>query len=119
MISQSNLSVEIGRMIPGLSQPLHALDCESNVYRQIALLTQFVADSALADRPRSTSRALQLLDRLHANGNPIVRGAIENVFVFSLSATLARLGAHRERLLGLLPLRLFTIYMNQVQQRGC
>lgn len=119
MFSQANFCNEIERIIPSLHDPLHTPECEKSIYRQVDVLSQYVAETVCGNRIGSTKQALRLIDSLYEDGNAAIRGAIENVFVFSISGTLARLGNNRERLLRLIPLTLFTIYMNQVLHKGC
>lgn len=119
MFSQANLCNEIERVIPTLHKPLHTPECEKSIYRQVDVLSHYVADTVCENEVKSTKQALKLIDRLYAEGNSAIKGAIENVFVFSLSGTLARLGNNRERLLRLIPMTLFTIYINQVLHKGC
>lgn len=119
MFSQTNLSDEIERAIPALRLPLHTPECERSIYRQLDVLSHYIADTVCDNNVKSTRQALKLIDRLYADGNSAIRSAIENVFVFSLSGTLSRLGQNRERLLRLIPMTLFTIYMHQVLHKGC
>jgi hypothetical protein len=119
MFSQTNLSDEIGRAIPALHIPLHTPECERSIYKQLDVLSHYVADAVCDNNVKSTRQALKLIDHLYAEGNGAIRSAIENVFVFSLSGTLSRLGQHRERLLRLIPVTLFTVYMHQVLHKGC
>jgi hypothetical protein len=119
MLSQANFSEAIERVIPALHQPLHTPACERSIYKQVDVLSHYVADAVCDNEIRSTRQALKLVDLLYEDGNSAIRSAIENVFVFSISGTLARLGANRERLLRLMPGTLFTIYINQVLHKGC
>lgn len=119
MFSKANLSDEIERVIPTLHDPLHTPECEKSIYKQVDLLSHYVADTVCHNEVKSTRTALRLVDHLYQDGNGAIRGAIENVFVFSLSGTLSRLGNDRERLLSLIPMTLFTIYMHQVLHKGC
>lgn len=119
MYSQANLSDEIERVIPALHDRLHTPECEKSIYRQVDVLSHYVADTVCENEVKSTRQALKLIDQLYQDGNSAIRGAIETVFVFSLSGTLARLGKRRERLLGLIPMTLFTVYMHQVLHKGC
>lgn len=119
MFSQANLSDEIERVIPMLHDPLHTPECEKSIYRQVDVLSHYVADAVCDNDVQLTRRALKLIDHLYAGGNGVVKGAIENVFVFSLSGTLSRLGDNRERLLRLIPMTLFTVYLHQVLHKGC
>lgn len=119
MFSQTNLSDEIERVIPALRQPLHTPECERSVYKQVDVLSHYVADKASDNELSAAKRALYLMDHLYREGNSTVKRAVENVFVFSLSNTLHRLGNNRSRLLGLIPITLFTLYINQVMQKSC
>ncbi len=119
MFNQANLSHEIERIIPALQQPLHTPECEKSVYRQMDVLSHYIADSACNNELSAVRQALLLADRLYAEGNSTIKGAIENVFVFSLSGTLCRVGANRKHLLALIPITLFTLYINQVMHKGC
>ncbi len=119
MFSQASLTDKIERVIPALHQPLHTPECQRSIYKQVDVLSHYVADRACEDELSSVKHALYLVDELYQEGNTAVNGAIENVFVFSLSNTLARLGSNRKRLLALIPVTLFTLYMNQVMHKGC
>lgn len=114
-----NLTDEIERVIPTLRQPLHTPECEKSVYRQVDVLSHYISDKASGDELSAAKRALYLVDHLYHEGNSTVKRAVENVFVFSLSNTLHRMGNNRARLLGLIPIALFTLYINQVMQKDC
>ncbi len=119
MCSQANLCNQIERAIPALYAPLHVPECERSVYKQVEVLSRYIATKASDSDLTPVRKALYLMDELYSTGNTIIRGAIENVFVFSLSSTLYRPGVNRERLLSLIPVTFCTLYMNQVLQKGC
>lgn len=119
MFSQVNLTDEIERVIPTLHDPLHTPACEKSIYKKMGVLSRYVAEKACGNEMAAVKRAFYLVDELYQQGNNAVKGAIENVFVFSLSNTLCRLGSGRKRVLGLIPITLFTLYMKQVLHKGC
>lgn len=119
MVSPGNLINEIEHAIPALHDPLHAPECGTSIYRQVDVLSHYVADAVYENKVGAARRALKLMDHLYRDGNGAVRCAVENVFVFSLSGILTRLGSNRERLLRLMPMTLFTVYMHQVLHKGC
>lgn len=119
MFSPVNLTDEIERVIPALHQPLHTEACEKSLYKKVGVLSRYVAEKACSNELPAVKRAFYLVDELYQEGNGAVRAAIENVFVFSLSTTLYRLGSGRKRVLALIPVTLFTLYMKQVLRKGC
>ena len=82
MFSQANFCSAIEGAIPTLREPLHMPACENRIYRQVDVLSHYVADTVCRNELRAASTALRLIERLYADGNGVLRGAIENVFVF-------------------------------------
>ena len=119
MYSQIECLSEIERHIPELSNVLHKPDCEKSIYKQIIILSEYTAERLYKDELNEVERLFQLAENLYQNGNGMVKSAIENVFVYALTSLLGNRKDSRKKLISLLPMTLFTIYMNQVLHRGC
>ncbi len=119
MYSQANLSEVIERSIPALHKPLHTPECEKSIYKQVKVLSHYLADHIEDKKLTEVSRTLHLANRLYESGSMMVQGAIKNVFVYSFSMLLIRAGEKRKTLLSVMPLTLFSLYMNQVLNCGC
>jgi len=119
MFTNSNLAQEITRTIPELRSELHKPECEKSVYKQLDVLSHYVADKAAHEELKDVKQAFYLVDNLYENGSSPIRSAIENVFVYSFTTLLMKAGHNRQRLMALIPITLFTLYMNQVMHPGC
>lgn len=119
MNTQQNLAGEIERSIPALHNALHTPECEKNIYKQVGVLAHYVAEKAVDEDLAEVKQTLYLADDLYEKGTSSVRCAIENVLVYSFSAMLMNAGQNRRKLMAIIPIMLFTLYMKQVIQRGC
>ncbi len=119
MNNQPNLTDEIERSIPALHNALHTPECERSIYKQVDVLAHYVADKAAHEELAEVKQALYLADNLYEKGGNSVKCAIENVLVYSFSALLMNAGQNRQKLMALIPITLFSLYMKQVIHRGC
>ena len=119
MTTQANIAAQIEQSIPGLRPALHTPACEKSLYKQVDVLAHYVADKADEENLTEVKQALRLADDLYEQGNGRVRSAIENVLVYSFKGLFLHAGHNRHKLMALVPVTLFTLYMNQVLHRGC
>lgn len=67
----------------------------------------------------ATRKCFDVAASLHADGDPSVRRAVENVFVYALSELMDAHGASRGEVMPLLPQSLRELYAKQVFHYGC
>jgi len=118
MINQVEIPIYLQKAIPEISGELksHATD---NVHDQIQTLASFTDKNIRAHNYDAVARCFRTAELLYNKGNSAVKNAIENVFVYSFTNLLSNHPAEKQRLIGIIPMTLYSLYMSQVYHRGC
>ena len=100
--------------------PKALISCEKkDAYGAINQLALFTDAQIKQHNYGTAKRCFAVAEKLYDKGNNIVKSAVQNVFVFSLTRMLSCCPDDRERLLAMVPMGLFTLYVNQVYRSGC
>lgn len=81
-----------------------------NIFKQAQQLAQVACTCIIAGNYNRAKRYFAWAEKMLREGTCKERLAISNVFVYSLSATIDRLGQERKKVLALLPPMLFQEY---------
>ena|SRR6185312_4902893 len=113
MIDQTELPIYMQRVIPELSEPLNAGNCK-NVYNTVRLLFDYTNTNLANQNFKNVKKSLSIAEKIYKKGNEAVKGAIENVYVYSFSHMLFNDEARKRILLGLIPVNLYMVYVKQM-----
>lgn len=63
-------------------------------------------------------RCFDIAEKLYNRGNNAVKNAVENVFVYSSFTTILHC-PDKKKILAIIPITLYTLYINQLHAGGC
>lgn len=115
MLNQYEVPFYLVDKLPEIEQELKSISVTSNVFEIIKWLANYTRHKVMQHDPKSVKKCFTIADNIYSQGNMSVKNAIENVFVCSISSVL-NLGTRCEKreLHALVPLYLYTAYMQQV-----
>lgn len=104
--------------LPEFKEELSA-EKKQNPYTSMYALLKLTSKKAAEHNYKAVKQCFDIADKLYSKGNSVVKNAVENVYVYSFS-TIFQLGlAEKKELLAIIPIGLYTIYVNQLHQSGC
>ena len=88
----------------------------SDLYKSVQCLTDFTFKIAHEHNIKTLKRCFMAGERLYTRGNTMIRNAVENVFIYSFSRLFADCTdkAERTRMQSLVPLNLYSAYVQQI-----
>lgn len=118
MINEQEVMMYLKESLPDIAPEEECRKSTGNVYKTVHLLLDYTFNKVKAHNYALVKKCFSLADKLYSKGNKAVKCAIENVFVFSFSHIPAEDRAERNRILGLIPGNLYSVYMCQVLNKG-
>ena len=86
-----------------------------NAYQTMSVLSRFMRKKVMAHQFNKVFKCLQLADYIYVHGNPEVRNAVENAFVYSFSQSAHCCNQKEWELVKAhIPARLYNLYIKQV-----
>ena len=117
MINQYEMPSYVHDSIPELDNELEALG-KTNPYSVMRTLLDFTSRKAKEQNLPLVKKSFEIADKLYTRGNNIIRNAVENVYVYSLEKVLHTSGIDSARILAIIPMTLYTLYIKQACHRG-
>lgn len=119
MINQYEVPAYLADALPEIKEDLKNISPTLNIFKSTQCLSEFTRKKVMQHDLMGIKKSFAIAEYLYTKGNPAVRDAIENVFVFSFSSLLY-IGNKNERLelQGLMPLSLHTAYVQQILKSG-
>lgn len=90
-----------------------------NPYIAMHTLLEITALEVKEHNYRAVKHCFDLAAKLYDRGNSIVKNAVENVFVYSLTTIIQSARQDKAQLLGVIPITIYTLYIRQLYQAGC
>lgn len=118
MINQLEIPMFIEDALPGMQHEL-IVNGKSDAYGTINQLARYTDQQIKEHNFNTVKKCFAVADKLYYKGNSVVKNAIQNVFVFSVTRMFQNCPAEKARLQGMMPVGLFTLYMGQVYHSGC
>ena len=119
MITQYEVPFCLIEELPEIETDLKRSYSTLNVFKSVQCLANFTRNKVVAHDFKVVKKCFSTIDNIYNKGDKAVKDAIENVFVFSLSFIM--LGCNREerkQLHSMIPITLYTSYVNQVLKSG-
>jgi hypothetical protein len=113
-MQQEDVPQYIGKVVPELRDQVSSKDQCSNIYQAMHLLLDFTNDMIHANNFSMVERCFALAEKLYTKGNHVIKGAVENVYVFALDQTLSHSIEKKEKVRGMLPDSLYSVYVSQI-----
>ena len=118
MINQLEIPMYIEEALPEISESM-ILDMYVNAYKVMNDLSAFTCKNIQTHNYGVVKRCFILADQLYCKGNDAVKNAIENVFIYSFTNMLQLYKDDKKKILAIIPITLYSIYITQVQKAGC
>lgn len=115
MNNQDNLVTTIGQSFPALRPSLQTAACAGSIYKQVGVLSDYVAEKLASGEVSEARKALHFANYLHEVGSSCVKNAVENILVYSFSKVLSS----RQHLKAIIPATLLSVYIKQLMHCGC
>jgi hypothetical protein len=118
MISQVEVTMYVEEAIPEIHNNLISSN-QGDVYGVLSMLVAFTTQNIKEHNYKIVKRCFWVVDILYSKGNCLVKGAVENIFVYSFTNMLQVHPAEKKQVLSIIPITLFSLYITQVTHRGC
>ena len=119
MMNQTEATSCLLQHLPELDRSIQSPCSSASFYPATQAFLQLTCHQVTAHNYRMARRCFQLADRLYVQGNATVKRAIENLFVFAMDRIFSQAGRDQHSIRGLVPISLYTAYINQVMKHGC
>ncbi len=118
MINQLEMPMYLQEALPEISSELK-LDKTCNPFTLMHTLTEFTGENIKEHNYTVVKRCFKVADKLYSKGNGTVKNAVQNVFIYSLTNIFQTCKLEKSRVLAMLPISLYTLYLTQVYHSGC
>jgi hypothetical protein len=119
MINQLEVPMYVEEALPEMAHGLLIVNRKNTPYDVMNSLTEFTNKNIKEHNYRTVKRCFTVADRLYCKGNSAVKNAVENVFVFSFTSMLSANAGDKKKLLAIIPITLYSLYMGQLYRSGC
>jgi len=117
MINPLEIPAYLEEAVPEMSRL--KIDKKSNAYDVMNMLMAFTFENIKQHNYKIVKRCFKIADKLYSKGNTVVQNAVQNVFVYSFTKMFERYPAEKQKLLAILPMTLYSLYIAQVHHSGC
>lgn len=119
MINQYEVPAYLVDKLPEIKEELESILPSLNIIKSIQCLVKFTRKKVIQHDLRVVKKCFSIAENFHSNGNRIVKDTIENVFIYSFSSVLNLCSNEEKRKIqGLMPLSLYTAYVQQIIKSG-
>ncbi len=118
MINQLEVPMFLEEALPEICLDL-ASGKKNNAYDTMNTLISFTFKNIKEHNFKMVKRCFKIADKLYSKGNAMVKGAIENVFVYSFTKMFLSYPLEKQKLLSMLPITLYSLYISQIYHKGC
>lgn len=118
MISQHELYSYVEEAFPEIREEM-VTEKKQNPYMVMDALSKLTTRKAKEKNFKVVKKYFETADKLYERGNTVVKNAVENVYVYSFVKLFQACKAEKKQIMALIPLTLYTLYINQLYQHGC
>jgi len=90
----------------------------SDAYRAIARLSDLMKKKFKDNDLLSVKNILRVAETIYMKGNAVVRTGIENIFIYSISSIMPIDRNARHQLQAIIPIHIYSIYVQQILRSG-
>jgi hypothetical protein len=119
MVSKYEVSELIEAELYKIRAGFHSNYASANIYKSVECLTDCTKQAVQDHNFNLSKKCFLLAERLYANGDSIIKSAIENTFIYSFSSLMPDNKIEKLILKSIIPVTLYAVYMKQVMQSGC
>jgi hypothetical protein len=113
MINQYEVVACLRDELPEVSVEIPEL-AALDIHSTIQSLTNYARQKASVSDFSEVKRCMLFAEKMYSKGNKYVKDVIENVFVYSFSILLSCERRQKTKLLALMPLSLYSVYVQQI-----
>lgn len=114
MISQPQAQQYIVTKIPELESSILALGGTAGIYKVMQVLLVDTSNALSQNDYTRILRCFELVEVLYAAGDNIIRGAVENVYIYGLGRILLSCNCDKDAVGASLPKSLYSLYVAQM-----
>jgi hypothetical protein len=119
MINQYEVPAYLMDELPEIKEQLESVSPTLNIIKSIQCLVKLTRKKVIQHDLRVVKRCFLIAENFYCNGNRIVKDTIENVFIYSFLSVLNLCSnEEKRRIQGLMPLSLYTAYVQQILKSG-
>lgn len=118
MINQDQIKGYLQHTLPAFSNEW-TTEKVKNPYVAMQTLLTITAKKIREHKFQEVKKCFDAVSRLYDQGNGVVKNAVENIYVYSLSNLFYASKEEKPKLLAIIPITLYTIYINQLKSGGC
>jgi len=118
MINQYEVSGYLEEALPGFNSVIDA-EKKNSLYVTIYRLLTFTTQRVSEHNYTAAKKCLDAVAKLYDKGNSVVKNAVENVYVYSFSNLIYAANTDKGKLLSIIPITLYTLYVNQLYASNC
>jgi hypothetical protein len=119
MITQYEVPVYLTRLLPAFTLRPQPGTVTLNIYRELQYFTDYTRNAIDRHNYELAKKCFHLAGILYGQGDVTVKNAIENIFVFSFSSIMPHNNVEKVVLKSFIPTVLYSLYLKQINQRGC
>jgi hypothetical protein len=114
IISENEVSDILGEELPELNFDLEKVSAGGNIYNVLLSFANYTKNCANVGNTKKLSSCFKVAEKLLNKGNNIVKSAMENVYVFSVSSLLEIVSPIQEQVKKMFPENLKIAYTKQI-----
>jgi len=114
MITENQVPDILGEELPEINNELEKLPNLNNVYKTMQCFAEFTKRLANKKNLTAVKNCFNLAERMLEQGNNTVKNAVENIYVFSLSALIDMVSPIQEQVKKMLPENIKNVHLKQV-----
>jgi len=119
MMNQYEAAHEIVTVMPDASKEIAAAMNMKNPFVVVRLFTRHIQKLVEIHNETMVEKCLKVMDKIYDRGDALLRNAVENVFIFSFDSVLSGCDrTERRKVLSIMPMGLYTVYINQIYKSG-
>ena len=117
MINQLEIPMYLEESLPEIKKEF-PVAADKNAFKSMNALVHFTCDNIETHNYSRVKKCFKIAEKLYAKGNDCVRNAVQNIFVFSFTRMFQTYPEEKQRLLLIIPITLYTLYIAQVCHKG-
>ncbi|RYZ52674.1 MAG: hypothetical protein EOP49_09000 [Sphingobacteriales bacterium] len=114
MMNQEDVPSYVTSEIPEMGQEMKDNIKNASIYQIMHQLVNYTNGQLQQNNFSYAGKCFQVVSKLYSQGNKAVKCAIENTYVYALDKTIMSYNSNRERIIGLIPHDLYSIYVRQI-----
>ncbi len=118
-MNQYEVPAYITDELPELKNSFSTLTASAGIIKSIQCLCDYTKNKVQQHELPKVKKCLIIMENIYNRGNTIVKDAVENVFLFSFSSILnVSSRQEKQQLQALMPVCLYTAYVQQMYKSG-